>query len=190
MQVSLQQKQNIIRFLHQRKLGKKSEPQMGFEPTNLRGGSWVRIPSGARISSRVSYFQIKTFYLSDANYATDDHTDAFSSLHTTSSPPTFKQFVGNGQKLVQTRDSWKIQKKGNNVPAGKRKRVLVRKTRLLATSLSILNYQCCNNIISVSDSSVHIVAEFPHCSINTEVLFTNSLLNSIRSELLAFSLLL
>ena len=60
---------------------------MGFEPTNLRGGWWVRIPSGARISSRVSYFQIKTFYLSDANYATDDHTDAFSSLHTTSSPP-------------------------------------------------------------------------------------------------------
>ena len=59
---------------------------MGFEPTNLRGGWWVRIPSGARISSRVSYFQIKTFYLSDANYATDDHTDAFSSLHTTSSP--------------------------------------------------------------------------------------------------------
>ena len=53
-------------------------------------------------------------------------------------PPTFKQFVGNGQKLVQTRDSWKIQKKGNNVLAGKRKRVLVRKTRLLATSLSIL----------------------------------------------------
>ena len=52
--------------------------------------------------------------------------------------PTFKQFVGNGQKLVQTRDSWKIQKKGNNVLAGKRKRVLVRKTRLLATSLSIL----------------------------------------------------
>ena len=50
--------------------------------------------------------------------------------------------------------------------------------------------QCCNSIISVSDSSVHIVAEFPHCSINTEVLFTNSLLNSIRSELLAFSLLL
>ena len=116
---------------------------MGFEPTNLRGGSWVRFPSGARIFSPVSYFQIKTFYLSDANYATDDHTDAFSSLHTTSSPaptppPTFKQFVGNGQKLVQTRDSWKIQKKGNNVLAGKRKRVLVRKTRLLATSLSIL----------------------------------------------------
>ena len=54
------------------------------------------------------------------------------------SPPTFKQFVGNGQKLVQTRDSWKIQKKGSNVLAGKRKRLLVRKTRLLATSLSIL----------------------------------------------------
>ena len=53
--------------------------------------------------------------------------------------PTFKQLVGNGQKLVQTRDSWKIQKKGNNVLAGKRKRVLVRKTRLLATLLSILS---------------------------------------------------
>ena len=108
---------------------------MGFEPTNLRGGWWVRIPSGARISSRVSYFQIKTFYLSDANYATDDHTDAFSSLHTTSSSNS--QETARNQ-LVQTRDSWKIQKKGNNVLAGKRKRVLVRKTRLLATSLSIL----------------------------------------------------
>ena len=101
------------------------------------------------------------------------------------SRPTFKQFVGNGQKLVQTRDSWKIKKKGNNVLAGKRKRVLVQKTRLLATF--VVNPQCCNNIISVSDSSVHIVAEFPHCSIKNEVLFTDSLLNSIRSELLAFS---
>ena len=29
----------------------KSQPQMGFEPTTIRdgGGSWVQIPSGARI---------------------------------------------------------------------------------------------------------------------------------------------
>ena len=40
---------------------KKSEFQMGFEPTTLRdlvgldhGGSWVRIPSGTRIFFRVS----------------------------------------------------------------------------------------------------------------------------------------
>ena len=51
----------------------------------------------------------------------------------------FKQFVGNGQKLVQTRESWKIQRKGNNVLGGKRKRVLVQKKRLLATLLSILS---------------------------------------------------
>ena len=113
MQVSLQQKQNIIRFLHQRKLGKKSEPQMGFEPTNLRGGSWVRIPSGARISSRVSYFQIKTFYLSDANYATDDHTDAFSSLHTTSSPaPPPPQPSSNSQETA--RNQFKLETVGKS----------------------------------------------------------------------------
>ena len=44
--------------------------------------------------------------------------------------------------------------------------------------------------ISVSDSSVHIVAEFPHCSVKTEVLFTNSPLHSICSQLLAFPPLL
>ena len=124
------------------------------------------------------------------------HRDAFSSFHTSSSahppPPTplstSKQFVGNDQKLVQTRESWKIQRKGNNVLAGKRKRVLVRKNE--TPSHFVVNPYGCNNIISVSDSSVHIVADFPHCSIKTEVLLTNSLLNSIRSELLTFSLLL
>ena len=36
-------------------LGKKSEPQMEIEPTIRHGGSWVRIPPGARIFSRVSF---------------------------------------------------------------------------------------------------------------------------------------
>ena len=128
------------------------------------GGSRVRIPSGLGFFSEspfyaknVSYCKIKTFFLSDAKYPTDNpsqtnnpslvwnrHRDAFSSFHTSSSaqpPPlsTSKKFVGNGQKLVQTRESWKIQRKVNNVLAGKRKRVLVRKTRPLATLLSILS---------------------------------------------------
>lgn len=42
----------------------------------------------------------------------------------------------------------------------------------------------------VSESSVHIVAERPHCSIKADLLFTNSPLNSIRLELFAFPLLL
>ena len=53
--------------------------------------------------------------------------------------PTSKQFVGNRQKLVQTRESWKNQRKGNNGLAGKLKRVLVRGTRLLATFLSVVS---------------------------------------------------
>ena len=43
----------------------KSEPQMGFEPTTLRdlGGSWVRIPSGARIFSS-SQLVLPSFHFS------------------------------------------------------------------------------------------------------------------------------
>ena len=52
------------------------------------------------------------------------------------------------------------------------------------------NLHDCTSVISVSDSSVHIVAEYPHCSVKTELLFTNSLLNSIRSQLFAFPPLL
>ena len=89
-------------------------------------------------AKNVSYFKIKTFYLSDANYPTDNpsqtnnpslgscHRDTFCSL-----------YIENGQKLVQTREKWKTQGKGNNFLAGRRKRVLVQKTRLLATFLSI-----------------------------------------------------
>ena len=42
------------------------------------------------------------------------------------------------------------------------------------TRLSVMvNLHGSKSVISVSDSSVHIVAEFPHCSVKTEVLFTN-----------------
>ena len=111
-------------------------------------------PSFHFMQKNVSYFKIKTFYLSDAKYPTDNpsqmnnpslgscHRDTFCFLHIAPPPPppppsTSKQFVENGQKLVQTREMWKIQGKGNNVLAGRRKRVLVQKTRLLATFLSI-----------------------------------------------------
>ena len=54
----------------------------------------------------------------------------------------------------------------------------------------MVNLYGSKSAISVSDSSVHIVAEFPHCSVKTEVLFTNSPLHSICSQLFAFPPLL
>ena len=53
-----------------------------------------------------------------------------------------------------------------------------------------VNLHSCNSVVYVSDSSVHIVAERPHCSIKADLLFTNSLRNSIWLELFAFPLLL
>ena len=53
-----------------------------------------------------------------------------------------------------------------------------------------VNLHGSKSVISFSDSSVHIVAEFPHCSVKTEVLFTNSPLHSICSQLFAFPPLL
>ena len=50
----------------------------------------------------------------------------------------------------------------------------------------MVNLYGSKSAISVSDSSVHIVAEFPHCSVKTEVLFANSPLHSICSQLFAF----
>ena len=70
------QRYDIMKYWKVRRLGKKSESQMGFEPTTLRdlvgcsdhwatgdsvvskgrldhGGSWVQIPSGTRIFFRV-----------------------------------------------------------------------------------------------------------------------------------------
>ena len=59
------------------------------------------------------------------------------------------------------------------------------KTKLLL----VVNLHSCNSVISVSDSSVHIVAERPHCSIKADMLLTNSPLNSIWLELFTFPLL-
>ena len=42
-----------------------------------------------------------------------------------------------------------------------------------------VNLHSCNSVVYVSDSSVHIVPERPHCSIKADLLFTNSLRNSI-----------
>ena len=62
-----------------------------------------------------------------------------------------------------------IQRLNNRGLAGRRKRFLVRKeTSCLPFAVHL---QCCNNIISVSGSSVYIVAEFQHCSIKTESAF-------------------
>ena len=62
-----------------------------------------------------------------------------------------------------------IQRFNNRGLAGRRKRFLVQKeTSCLPFAVHL---QCCNNITSVSDSSVYIVAEFPHCSIKTESAF-------------------
>ena len=54
----------------------------------------------------------------------------------------------------------------------------------------MVNLYGSKSAISVSDSSVHIVAEFPHCSVKTEVLITNSPFHSMCSKLFAFPLLL
>ena len=54
----------------------------------------------------------------------------------------------------------------------------------------MVNLHGSKSVISFSDSSVHIVAEFPHCSVKTEVLITNSPFHSMCSKLFAFPLLL
>ena len=50
----------------------------------------------------------------------------------------------------------------------------------------MVNLHGSKRVISLSDLSVHIVAEFPHCSVKTEVLFANSPLHSICSQLFAY----
>ena len=100
-----------MRRIDHKRTQKKSEPQMGFEPTTLRvldarqrvlsssevrasdlehGGSWVRIPSGAQIFSVSSYgpfFLVKVEIwicwaeISHFTFTTVVHFSLFHSVH-------------------------------------------------------------------------------------------------------------
>ena len=120
---------------------RNSVADRGFE-SHMGLGFFPEFPFDTR---NVSYFQIKTFYLSDANYPMDNPSQMNNPSLKWKWPyrriffPPYCYLPPPCQELVQTRESWKIQRKGNNVLAAKRKRVLVRKTRLLVTFLSVLS---------------------------------------------------
>ena len=154
-QVSLSQKQNMIRHSVVRAsdqikegrgfeshLGSDFFPSLHFMQKTYHILKLRRFIYLTRSIQRIT--RLKRIILLQCEIAIETHFLLSILLALPLPPPpaplsTSKQFVGNGQKLVKTRESWKIQRKGNNVLAGKRKRVLVRKTRPLATLLSILS---------------------------------------------------